>query len=117
MPEWADPVARYVLEQGLKGTLRIAGVALVASTVIGITLGTLLTIRFAPSRALIRLYIEVWRGLPIIVTIFLVFFALPVLHIRLEAWTVLGVVYLTLVWTLSALIRQLESHLALPGEA
>src|SRR5215217_6513653 len=35
----------------------------------------------------------------------------------LEAWTVLGVVYLTLVWTLSALIRGLESHLALPGEA
>ena len=34
----------------------------------------------------------------------------------LEAWTVLGIVYLTLVWTLSALIRLLESHLALPGE-
>src|SRR6266511_3090701 len=34
----------------------------------------------------------------------------------LEAWTVLGVVYLTLVWTLSALIRLLESHLAPPEE-
>jgi polar amino acid transport system permease protein len=32
----------------------------------------------------------------------------------LEAWTVLGVVYLALVWGLSALIRLLESHLALP---
>ena len=32
----------------------------------------------------------------------------------LETFTVLGVVYLTLVWTLSALIRMLESHLALP---
>jgi His/Glu/Gln/Arg/opine family amino acid ABC transporter permease subunit len=32
----------------------------------------------------------------------------------LEAWTVLGVVYLALVWGLSALIRMLESHLALP---
>ncbi len=32
----------------------------------------------------------------------------------LEALTVLGVVYLTLVWTLSAAIRLLESHLALP---
>jgi His/Glu/Gln/Arg/opine family amino acid ABC transporter permease subunit len=32
----------------------------------------------------------------------------------LEALTVLGVVYLTLVWTLSALIRLLESRLALP---
>src|SRR5215210_7603646 len=35
----------------------------------------------------------------------------------LEAWTVLGVVYLALVWTLSALIRLLESHLALPEAA
>ncbi len=35
----------------------------------------------------------------------------------LEALTVLGVVYLTLVWTLSALIRLLESRLALPGRA
>jgi His/Glu/Gln/Arg/opine family amino acid ABC transporter permease subunit len=32
----------------------------------------------------------------------------------LETFTVLGVVYLILVWTLSALIRMLESHLALP---
>ena len=31
-----------------------------------------------------------------------------------EVFFVLGVVYLTLVWTLSALIRLLESHLALP---
>ncbi len=34
----------------------------------------------------------------------------------LEAFTVLGVVYLTLVWTLSAAIRLLESRLALPEE-
>jgi His/Glu/Gln/Arg/opine family amino acid ABC transporter permease subunit len=34
----------------------------------------------------------------------------------LETFTVLGAVYLTLVWTLSALIRMLESHLALPEE-
>src|SRR5215216_2614123 len=34
----------------------------------------------------------------------------------LETFFVLGVVYLTLVWTLSALIRLLESHLALPEE-
>ena len=32
----------------------------------------------------------------------------------LETFTVLAAVYLTLVWTLSALIRLLESHLALP---
>jgi polar amino acid transport system permease protein len=35
----------------------------------------------------------------------------------LETFFVLGVVYLALVWTLSALIRLLESHLALPERA
>ena len=35
----------------------------------------------------------------------------------LEAFFVLAVVYLTLVWTLSAVIRLLESHLALPEKA
>jgi polar amino acid transport system permease protein len=69
---------------GLPGTLRIAAFALVASTIVGIVLGTLLTIRFLPTRALIRLYIEVWRGLPIIVTIFIVFFVFPVIGSQFE---------------------------------
>ena len=84
LPDWAEPVLRYMLEVGLKGTLQIAAIALVGSTLIGITLGTLLTIRFWPARALIRLYVEVWRGLPILVTIFLVFFLLPAVNPRLE---------------------------------
>src|ERR671918_1148204 len=77
-PVWVEPTAEYMFEVGLKGTLRIAAFSLVASALVGIVLGTLMTIRFAPSRALIRLYIEVWRGLPIIVTIFVVFFVFPV---------------------------------------
>jgi polar amino acid transport system permease protein len=46
----------------------------------------LLTINFLPARALIRLYIEVWRGLPIIVTIFLIYFTLPEAGITLSAF-------------------------------
>jgi His/Glu/Gln/Arg/opine family amino acid ABC transporter permease subunit len=79
LPEWVNPVADYMFHVGLKGTLRVAAVSLLASAGIGILLGTLLTIRFLPSRALIRLYIEVWRGLPIIVTIFIIFFVSPVI--------------------------------------
>jgi polar amino acid transport system permease protein len=73
----------------LVNTLKIASIALVGSTLVGITLGTLLTIRFLPTRALIRLYIEIWRGLPILVTIFIMFFALPAvsLSLRFDALT------------------------------
>ncbi len=84
LPDWAEPVLRYMLEVGLRGTLQIAAISLVGSTIIGITLGTLLTIKFLPTRAVIRFYIEVWRGLPILVTLFLVFFVLPVINPRFE---------------------------------
>jgi polar amino acid transport system permease protein len=89
MPDWVEPVARYMLEEGLTSTLRCAAIALVGSALIGMTLGTLLTIRFAPTRALIRFYIEVWRGLPIIVTVFTVYFALPALSdtLRFDPFT------------------------------
>jgi polar amino acid transport system permease protein len=83
-PVWVEPSAEYMFEVGLRGTLRIAAFSLVASALIGIVLGTLLTIRFLPSRALIRLYVEVWRGLPIIVTMFIVFFVFPVAGAQLE---------------------------------
>jgi polar amino acid transport system permease protein len=84
MPDWVEPVARYMLEQGLRSTLRVAAIAVVASTLIGVTLGTLLTIRFWLSRSVIRAYIEVWRGLPIIVTLFIVFFVFPIAGRRFE---------------------------------
>ena len=84
LPDWIEPVARYVVEVGLRNTLKLSAIALVGSTLVGITLGTLLTIRFLPTRALIRLYIEIWRGLPILVTIFVVFFALPAVSAALR---------------------------------
>jgi polar amino acid transport system permease protein len=84
MPDWAGPVARYILEEGLPVTLRISAVAVVGSAVIGIVLGTLLTIEFVLSRAIIRLYVEVFRGLPILVTVFMVYFGLPAINNALE---------------------------------
>ena len=84
LPDWVQPVAEYVFRTGLVNTLKISAMALVGSTVIGIVLGTLLTIRFLPGQALIRLYIEIWRGLPILVTIFMIFFLLPSLSPQLQ---------------------------------
>src|SRR5438067_265391 len=84
MPDWVAPVARYVLHEGLPGTARVAAIAVVGSALIGVLLGTLLTVDFRPSRALIRVYIEVFRGLPILVTVFIVFFGLPTISPLLE---------------------------------
>lgn len=79
LPDWAEPVAEYMLHTGLKNTMIIAASSVVLAVLIGVVLGTLLTIRFLPLQGAIRLYIEIWRGLPIIVTIFILFFGLPTL--------------------------------------
>jgi His/Glu/Gln/Arg/opine family amino acid ABC transporter permease subunit len=76
-PPWWDPVQHQILDPALKETARMAALSLLGATVLGLVLGTLLTIRFWPTRALIRAYIEIWRGLPILVTIFLIYFAFP----------------------------------------
>ena len=75
LPEWFRDVAEYMLREGLPNTLKIAALAVTASTLIGIFLGTLITIRFLPLQALIRLYIEVWRGLPILVTVLFIYWS------------------------------------------
>jgi len=84
VPDWVEPVARYILQEGLPGTLRVSAAAVVGSALIGILFGTLMTIRFLPLQALIRLYVEVFRGLPILVTVFIAFFGLPSVSTRLE---------------------------------
>ncbi len=84
MPSWVEPVWRYILTEGLPATLLISAIAVVGSALIGIVLGTLLTIEWRPSRLLIRFYIEVFRGLPILVTVFIVYFGLPSVDPALE---------------------------------
>jgi His/Glu/Gln/Arg/opine family amino acid ABC transporter permease subunit len=84
LPDWAEPVAEYMLHTGLKNTLIIATSSVALAVLIGVVLGTLLTIRFLPLQGAIRLYIEIWRGLPIIVTIFILFFGLPTLADKLN---------------------------------
>ena len=86
LPDWSGPVAHYVIHEGLPNTLRVAAIALVASTLIGVVLGTVLTIDFRPTRWLIRGYVEIFRGLPILVTVFIVYFGLPSVGIVLPSF-------------------------------
>src|ERR671915_1830689 len=84
MPDWVEPVARYILLEGLPGTLRVSAFSVLGAALIGVVLGILITIKFLALRALIRLYIEVFRGLPILVTVFIVFLGLGELTPQLE---------------------------------
>ena len=97
-PSWVDPTAHYIIHEGLTNTLKMSAIAVTASVVIGVVLGVLLTIDFLPTRALIRLYIEVWRGLPLIVTILGVWFVAPAIsdQLRFEDPATAGAIGLTL---------------------
>jgi polar amino acid transport system permease protein len=75
IPEWFRPIAEYMLREGLPVTLKLAGLAVTASLIVGLLLGTLITIKFAPLQALIRFYIELWRGLPILVTVLFIYWS------------------------------------------
>jgi polar amino acid transport system permease protein len=97
-PPWAEPVARFVVTEGLPNTLVISALAVVGSVVIGIALGTLLTIDFWPTRALIRSYIEVFRGLPILVTVLIVYLGLPALTQTLKFSPLMGTALALVLW-------------------
>ena len=80
LPDWFRDVAEYMLREGLPETLRLAAISVTASLVVGLLLGTLITLRFLPLQWVIRFYIEVWRGLPILVTVLFIYW-LPAYHV------------------------------------
>jgi polar amino acid transport system permease protein len=90
IPDWFRPIAEYMLREGLPETLRLALISLIASTVVGILFGTLITVRSGPLRWLIRLYVEVWRGLPILVTVLFIYwlpgYDIGPWHVQLNAY-------------------------------
>jgi len=98
MPSWVEPVWRYILTEGLPATLLISAIAVVGSALIGIVLGPLLPIEWRPSRLLIRFYIEVFRGLPILVTVFIVYFGLPSVDPALEFGAIAATSIALILW-------------------
>jgi polar amino acid transport system permease protein len=69
---------------GLRATLMLASVTLLSSTILGVVLGTLATVRARWVRLLVALYVETFRDIPLIVTIFTIFFGAPFFGVPLE---------------------------------
>lgn len=90
MPPWAGPVAGYLAE-GLRQTALLALVSSAASLLAGIVLGAVLTLPGRPVRVVVRAYVEIWRGLPIVIILFFIFFVLPVIGIRVNTFTAAAV--------------------------
>ena len=69
-------------------TLKVSAVAIVGASLIGVLLGAARAHRIPVVSQLGAVYVEIIRNTPILVQIFLIFFALPQAGIRLNAFTV-----------------------------
>lgn len=84
MPAWVGPYVNYSL-LGLESTLLMTIWSMLGSLVIGFALGPLLAVR-GPIRTIVRGYVELWRGLPVLISIFVIYFGLPVVGIVIDAF-------------------------------
>jgi polar amino acid transport system permease protein len=76
------------LVAGLKRTLWVSAIAIAGALVIGLVLGAARAHRVPVISQLAAVYVEVIRNTPILVQIFFLYYGLPQIGIRLEAFTV-----------------------------
>jgi His/Glu/Gln/Arg/opine family amino acid ABC transporter permease subunit len=75
------------LLHGLVNTLKVSAIAMAGVLVIGVVLGAARAFRIPVVSQFAAVYVEVIRNTPILVQIFMVYFALPQVGIRLDAFT------------------------------
>ena len=76
------------LLDGLLNTLKVSAIAIVGALVIGAVLGAARAHRIPVVSQLTAVYVELIRNTPILVQIFLIFFALPQFGVTLNQFTV-----------------------------
>jgi polar amino acid transport system permease protein len=88
-------IARWAIAQGLVLTLEISAAAVVFSTLLGFAVGILLVFGPKPAQLLVRAYVDVMRGTPVLVLILAAFYMPSVIGLSLTA-TQAGILALTL---------------------
>ena len=76
-----------LLAQGLVATVKISLLSVVFGTIAGFVLGLATFLPIPPLRWFVRAYVDFVRGTPLLIQVFLVYFALPVIGVNLsEFW-------------------------------
>jgi polar amino acid transport system permease protein len=71
---------------GLRTTLELSALIIVLGTIIGLLGGIGLLYGPLPVRALMRAYVDIVRGTPLLVLIFLIFYGLPALNVEISGF-------------------------------
>lgn len=72
--------------KGLWVTVQVAGLGLIAATILGFVLGIIRAGRNKVLRLIIGVWVDLIRGTPFLVQVFIIFFILPSVGIELEAF-------------------------------
>jgi polar amino acid transport system permease protein len=72
--------------KGVYMTVAVAGLSLVFGTIIGFIAGILRAGRNRPARIIVGIWVDLIRGTPFLVQVFIIFFILPGIGIELEAF-------------------------------
>lgn len=86
--------ARWSLWRGISATLLASGLTIVVATILGVLLGSILAYGWLPFRLLARLYVDVLRGIPVLVLILFTYYGLALFGINVPAFTA-GVIALS----------------------
>lgn len=92
---WIGPVASHMLS-GLYVTLWVSLLTTLLATVIGVFIGALSASTRTWVQVVVRLYIDIFRGVPSLITLLFVFFALP--HVGISTGPITASVLGLAVW-------------------
>jgi polar amino acid transport system permease protein len=90
--------ARQYLFQGLLNTCALSFLGIIFSSILGITGAVIRVTGNRISKFLLTAYIEFWRNTPIVAQIFFLYFALPIIGIKISAFNC-GLIALVLHFT------------------
>lgn len=73
--------------QGFLVTLKLAVMATILGTILGAVVGIIITGRIKVLKAIFRIYIELFRGSPLLIQLFMIYFCLPKIGINVSMET------------------------------
>lgn len=77
-----------LMSRGLKLTLQLSAVIIVSGTLLGLLVGVGLLYGNRVVRTVLRVYVDIIRGTPLLVVMFLIFYGLPALNINIFGYQV-----------------------------
>lgn len=82
-----------LITKSLFMTLKLSGLAIVFGMILGVIVGVLLTSKVKPIKYILRAYVELFRGAPLLIQLFMVFFGLAYIHINISLSTTVILVF------------------------